>query len=62
MASRRILKKNINYICSELLAECEDGEATTRTVRLSKEKLERFREKFPAWMDEDEFQLIIHHS
>lgn len=46
----------------ELLAECEDGEATTRTVRLSKEKLERFREKFPAWMDEDEFQLIIHHS
>lgn len=41
----------------DLLGECEAAEEVITTVRLSREKLDRFREKFPAWKDNDTFEI-----
>ncbi len=43
----------------ELLAECEEKEEKNCTVCLSLEKLQRFREKFPAWKDADQFECHL---
>lgn len=45
----------IDFKGKEIGAEADNGFIY---ARLSKEKLESFRKKFPAWMDADEFELI----
>ncbi|MFZ5552644.1 MAG: amidohydrolase [Bacteroidota bacterium] len=42
----------------EIIAEANPGETTVVTASLSYRQLAEFREKFPAWRDADEFQII----
>ena len=39
------------------ILEFEEGEQNIKTIELSKTDLDKFREKFPAWKDADNFQI-----
>lgn len=50
--------KCINARGEELLNMC-DSEKRIETVEISKNELEKFRKKFPVWMDADRFEIKI---
>lgn len=43
----------------DILAACTDSIVELKTVELDLESLEKFRHKFPAWMDADRFEVEI---
>ena len=56
--------ENLAYVCgvNRVGTDGKGFDYAGESVVYSPKGELRFREKFPAWMDEDEFQLIIHHS
>lgn len=43
----------------EPLAQCNDNAIEIKTVELDLTSLEKFRQKFPAWMDADRFEIEL---
>ncbi|MCF8374697.1 MAG: amidohydrolase [Bacteroidales bacterium] len=43
----------------EIISEIPEGEERVEIVKLSYNELQQFREKFPAWLDADDFEVKI---